>query len=127
MHDEVNVNADIVTALRLIKNFKQGAILENSLLTAQFQQAKDVEMNLSDEAVKQITESEMAMQLAKKIIEQKSSHITRADRTVEFGIPVTETRLELLVLATPELKEIVEYCIRVMPEEAVTKIRNSKQ
>lgn len=60
--------------------------------------------------------------MGKAILEQHKDLIEVTDIKEFPG--VTNHKLQLLVLPIENLKHIVEYCIRQIPEESLTKIRN---
>lgn len=104
-----------------LKNFKQGALLENALFTGSYRVSPELNQQ-TGLPVAEMIQRELANQMGKAILEQHKDLI-EVTEVKEFP-GVTNHKLQLLVLPIENLKHIVEYCIRQIPEESLTKIRN---
>lgn len=115
-YNEIEVDSAIAESIRFLKNFKQGALLENSLFTSEYKVSNDI---LESRAipVTEIVHRELANQMASGILE-KYKDLIEAEESREF--PETRYRLELLVIPVKHLKHIVEYSIRQIPEEKLS-------
>lgn len=119
----IEVDSAIVEAIRSLKNFKQGALLENSLFTSAYKVSNDLSLEGRMIPVTEIIHRELANQMARGILE-KYQDLIETEESREF--PETRHRLELLVMPVKNLKHIVEYCIRQIPEEKLSTIRKNQ-
>jgi hypothetical protein len=109
------VNSEI---LRALKNIKQGSILDSSYFRVQHTFTDDYNKNIDHDYFKEITKKEMINKLSLELLEKYK------DSFEENRVPSgTEFSLSMLAMSTTELKHIVEYCIRTMPQVAIEEIR----
>lgn len=118
----LEVDEAIKGVLGSLKNFKQGALLENALFTSAYRISPELNHESYQGQVTEMVHRELANQMGKAILEQHKDLIEVTDINEFPG--VTNHKLQLLVLPIENLKHIVEYCIRQIPEESLTKIRN---
>lgn len=113
--DGIDVNSEL---LKVFKNFKQSSILESNYIQMQHVINRDMQENLSHLDIKEISKREMTQRLASELLEKYKDSFE--SKEVPYG---TELSLSMLVMSAPELKHIVEYCIRIMPQSAIEEIR----
>lgn len=118
----IEVDDSIKDIIRGLKNFKQGALLENSLVRTQHRLSQ-IEYENAEFDIESLVKSQMTNQLAKHILNQHKDSIKSIDSD---ELPGQRTySLELFVMTPENLKHIVEFCIRQIPEEALSKIRKN--
>lgn len=122
--DQFEVNDSLKQAISSIKNFKQGQLLEKSLFTSSYQVSPEIMRVHDEESVLKIIKSELISRLAKEIVSRYEKSITLTDLDSWPGTKAH--RLELLVLEPSSLKEIVEFCIRQIPDHELSKIRKTE-
>jgi hypothetical protein len=111
-------------AMLSLKNFKQGALLERSLFTGKHQVSKELRECYSQEIIDELVRKDIGHSLAKKILEEYDNCLEVKDSLTQLG--ATQYELQLMVLPLTDLKHIVEYCIRQIPEETLSKIRKNE-
>jgi hypothetical protein len=110
----IEVHSEIIKQL---KSFKQGKLLESNYLQIKHSISSDIIQN-TDLDVVEISKREMVQKLSHELLEKYK------DSFEESNSPIgREFSLSMLVMSTGELKHIVEYCIRNMPESAIQKIK----
>jgi hypothetical protein len=111
----LEVNQEI---LKAFKNIKQGSILESNYLQVQHVISKDMLEHTSGFDFNELIKIEMAQRLGNELIEKYKDSIeeTKTHDGSKFS-------LALLTMSSSELKHIVEYCIRTMPQNAIEEIR----
>ena len=113
--DGLEVNREILKALR---NFKQGSILESNYLQMQHVISNDVLSAHHSFNVKEYTKNEMMQRLSRELIEKYKDSFEETE--TPYGVQLS---LSMLTMSTSELKHVVEYCIRTMPQTAIEEIR----
>ena len=116
----IEVDDNIKQIIRGLKNFKQGALLENSLVTTQHQ-ISQAEYESASIDVDSLIRSQMSNRLAKHILDQHKDSI-KVNESGVFSEQKTYS-LELLVMTPENLKHIIEFCIRQISEEGLSTIR----
>lgn len=111
-------------AMTSLKNFKQGALLERSVFTGKHKVSQEFRQCYPQEMVDETVRKDICHSLAKKILEEYESCLEVTNSPTELG--VTQYELQLMVLPLKDLKHIVEYCIRQIPEETLSKIRKNE-
>jgi len=118
----LEVNVEI---LKAFKNFKQGSILESNYLHIQHTVSNEVVYHMpnfglpNEFDVLERVKREMIQKLSDNLIEKYKDSFEKNE--TPYGI---EFSLSMLAMSGSELKHIVEYCIRTMPQSAIEKIRN---
>ena len=112
--DGIEVNSDLIKAL---KGFKQSAIIESSYFNVQhiINREQVAMANIDIEAFVKIR---MIDTISNDIYNK--FHQDFESENVPEGKKIS---LSLMVMSLPELKHIVECCIRTMPQSAVEEIR----
>lgn len=126
MYDEDidNVHREIVTSIKkfkqskILESCKQSKILESCLFKGNYQLSKDIIENTSHLDLIEISKHELIKRLSKHIVDKHVDDITESK---EIG--GNRYYLELLILKYQDLKQVVEYCIKTMPLEAIEEIR----
>lgn len=117
----IEVDDSIKSLIRSLKDFKQGALLENALFTSSYRISPELNHESYQIPVTEMVHRELANQMGKAILEQHKELI-EVTEIKEFP-GVTNHKLQLLVLPMQDLKHIIEYCIRQIPEESLSTIR----
>jgi len=113
----LEVNVEI---LKAFKNFKQGSILESNYLHIQHTVSTEVMYQMPKQFdVLERVKREMIQKLSDNLLEKYKDSFEKNE--TPYGI---EFSLSMLAMSGSELKHIVEYCIRTMPQSAIEKIRN---
>jgi hypothetical protein len=111
----LGVNPEII---KQFKNFKQGSILESSLFQSKYIISHEMQHNEIGLDVKEISKREITQRFSSELLEKYK------DSFEEIQTPHgTEVSLSMLVMSPSELKHVVEYCIRTMPQSAIEEIR----
>jgi hypothetical protein len=115
--DGIEVNSSIIDS---IKNYKQASILESNYL--------QITHTISDEMLTRayieivdIVKYQMIQRLSDKLIEKYKDSFE--EKLVPGG---TNFSLRILTMSTSELKHIVDYIIRTIPESRINEIRKNK-
>jgi hypothetical protein len=111
----LGVNQEI---LKAFKNFKQASILDSSFLQVQHVISNDLIEHSSGFDFNELARREMVQRLGSGLIEKYKADIeeTKTQDGIKFS-------LDLVSMSSRELKHIVEYCIRTMPQNAIEEIR----
>jgi len=109
------VNSEI---LRVLKNIKQGSILESSYFRVQHILTDDYNKDIDHDYFKESIKRDMIGRLSLELLEKYKDSFE--ENKVPSGIQLS---LSMLAMSTAELKHIVEYCIRTMPQVAIEEIR----
>jgi hypothetical protein len=113
----LEVNVEI---LKAFKNFKQGSILESNYLHIQHTVSTEAMYHMPEQFdVLERVKREMIQKLSDNLLEKYKDSFEKNE--TPYGI---EFSLSMLTMSGSELKHIVEYCIRTMPQSAIEKIRN---
>ena len=122
MKSTENINMDGIIPhdeiLKTLKNFKQGSILESSYMRVQHVISSDMTAHLSPNDIKEISKREIIQKICSELLEKYKDSFE--EEKVLFG---TQLSLSMIVMNSGELKHIVEYCIRTMPQLAIEEIR----
>jgi hypothetical protein len=121
--DNINMEGILVNdeLIKVLRNYKQGSILESSYLQVQHTISKDMVENLSHLDIKEISKKEMIQKLSTEIVDKyKNSFEETEVQWPDNGIKLT---LSIITMSPSELKHIVEYCVRTMPMDAIEEIR----
>jgi len=121
--DGIEVDDFVKKAMRSLKDFKQGALLEDSLFTANYRTSPDLDKIASEVQINDLIKEAIVSQMTRSMIDAFKDSIEVTE--IEEFPGVKNHKLELLILPPQKLKHIVEYCIRQIPEEALSKIRKS--
>lgn len=113
--DGIEVHSELLKAL---KNFKQGSILESNYVQCNHVITEESQQYLSHLDVKEISKREMIQRLSLELVEKYKDSFEESK--VPYG---TKLSLSMLVMSAPELKHVVEYCVRTMPQSAIEEIR----
>ena len=113
--DGLEVNREIIKAF---KNFKQGSLLESNYLQVRHEISRDKLEHYPGLDVEEITKRKMIQNLSSTLVEKYKDSFEKTETS--YG---TQFSLAILAMSTSELKHIVEYCIRTMPQEAIEEIR----
>lgn len=113
--DGIEVNSELIKAL---KNFKQSSILDSNYLRIDCVITKEMTEHFTDTDIKEITKRQMAQELSSKLLEKYKDSV---EETEAFS--GKRLSLSILAMSKTELKHIVEYCIRTMPESSIVEIR----
>lgn len=118
--DNINMNGIEVHSelLKALKNFKQGSILESNYVRCKHVITEESQQYLSHLDVKEISKREMIQKLSSELVEKYKDSFEESK--VPYG---TELSLSMLVMSAPELKHVLEYCVRTMPQSAIEEIR----
>ena len=111
------VNEHLLDVIKNIKNVKQGSLLESNYLQVKHVISNEI-LNYTQFDPIEISKREMIQSLANDLLEKYKNSFN--EKEVPFG---KEFSLSMLVMSTHELKHIIEYCIRQMPESAIQEIR----
>lgn len=117
----LDINQDLLETLR---NFKQGQILENSYLRFQHSvptEMMELESRLGAEVADEFIKRDCMKGFADTIWNKYNEEI-EIDRSPAGKV----YRLDLMVMHLKDLKHVVEYCVRTMPESAIQRIRNNE-
>ncbi len=117
----LDINQDLLETLR---NFKQGQILENSRLRFQHSvsyEMMELESRLGAEVADEFIKRDCMKGFADTIWNKYNEEI-EIDRSPAGKV----YSLDLMVMHLKDLKHIVEYCVRTMPESAIQRIRNNE-
>ena len=120
----IEADPSITGVLRALKNFKQGALLENSLFTSSYRTSPELGQIAPEIEIAKLVKQEITQHLAKELVDRHHKSIEVTEITEFPG--VKNHKLELIVMRPDELKHVVEYCIRQIPEEALSRIRSTK-
>lgn len=74
--------------------------------------------HFADTDIKEITKRKIAQEITSELLEKFKNSFEETESF--YGKKLS---LSMLVMSLPELKHIVDYCIRTMPQSAVEKIR----
>ena len=122
MKNTTNINVDGIEVhseiLKALKNFKQGSVLESSYFQVQHTHTDDYNKNIDYDYFKEIIKRDMINKLSLELLEKYKDSFE--EDKVSYG---TKLSLSILSMSTAELKHIVEYCIRTMPQVAIEEIR----
>jgi hypothetical protein len=121
--DGVKVNSTLVDLMDKINRLKQSALLERARCRVQVQTFSLHDMVLEAAAGLRAVTQRLTYAMADYITANRSDLVTTKPDEFEQDKVVHE--LEVFVLSMEELKHVVEYCIKTMPDEAVNKIRNN--
>lgn len=127
MNTNVNVEG-IEPHEELIKaliNFKQGKILENNFYTTKVSYTREMMMGfdkdgMSQEVVVEKIKSNIIQQVSKEIY---SKLLPQIEKTEDKLNGFVEYSLQFLLIQPHELKHIIDYCVRTMPQQAIDEIR----
>jgi hypothetical protein len=111
----IEINDEIVKAL---KNFKQGKLLESNYLQVQHVIPNEMLEYLKNIDVVEISKREMIQKISHELMEKYKDSFE--ERQTPFG---KEFSLSMLCMSMQELKHLVDYCVRTMPESAIQEIR----
>jgi hypothetical protein len=120
----ITPNEYIAKALVQLRNFKQGALLERSLLTSKHVISEDIKNSYSDINIDELVRSQLMQKVAKHMLNEFGDQITAEPHPIIGG--ETLYTFQVMVLPTDDLKHIVEYCIRQIPEEILSKIKKGE-
>jgi hypothetical protein len=118
----ITPNEYIAKALVQLRNFKQGALLERSLLTSKHVISEDIKNSYSD--IDELVRSQLMQKVAKHMLNEFGDQIAAEPHPIIGG--ETLYTFQVMVLPTDDLKHIVEYCIRQIPEEILSKIKKGE-
>jgi dGTP triphosphohydrolase len=113
--DELTVNKHLLDVI--IKNVKQGSLLESNYLQVKHVISNEILNHTQFDPI-EISKRKMIESLANDLLEKYKNSFN--EREVPSG---KEFSLSMLAMSTNELKHIIEYCIRQMPESAIQEIR----
>lgn len=117
-----NINMDGIGVhdelLKVLKNIKQGKLLESNYCQTQHVISHEMQQHLSHLDVKEISKREMIQKLSSELMEKYKDSFE--ERDTPYG---KEFSLSILAMSKSELKHIVEYCIRTMSAHAIEEIR----
>lgn len=123
MKSTTNINIEGIEPhgeiMKALKNFKQGSLLESNFVRVQYILTDEIIEHLSDLDAQEISKREMIQKLSRELVEKYKEDFE--EERVPYG---KRFSLSMLVMSTKELKHIVEYCIRTMPQSAIEEIRN---
>jgi hypothetical protein len=116
---KINMNGTEVHSeiLKHLKNVKQGKLLESNFIQVRHSISNDMIQHTHLDVV-EISKREMIQKLSHQLLEKYKDSFEESNSP--FG---KEFSLSVLVMSTGELKHIVEYCIRNMPESAIQEIK----
>lgn len=113
--DGTEVHSEV---LKVLKNLKQGSVLESSYFQVQHTLTDDYNKNIDHDYFKESIKRDMIGRLSLELLEKYKDSFE--EDKVSYG---TKLSLSLLSMSTAELKHVVEYCIRTMPQVAIEEIR----
>lgn len=121
----ITPNEYVSKAIAQLRNFKQGALLERSLLTTKHIVSEELKSTYPQLEIDKIVRTQLMQKVAKHMIDEFEDQI----KAEPHRIIADETlyTFQVMVLPTDDLKHIVEYCIRQIPEESLSKIRKGEQ
>lgn len=124
------VNPSIISALnKMTKDEKQAYIFEKSIFTYEDEvKYEDLEQDgvegISDDELHAFLEKRMISQLTDFIIERNQGNVLKIKDIEKDGS--LKKQLRLMVLSPLDLRQIVEYCIRATPDEAIKQIKGEE-
>lgn len=121
--DGIEVDSFVMKALRSLKDFKQGALLENSLFSASYRTSPELDQIATGVQINNLIHEAIVSQMAKAMIDAFKDHIEVT--SIDEFPGVKNHKLELMIMPVQNLKHVVEYCIRQIPEEALSTIRKN--
>ncbi len=111
----LEVNSEIMKAF---KNFKQGKLLESNYIQTRHVIPNEMLEHLKNIDVVEISKREMIQKISHELMEKYKDSFEESQ--TPFG---KEFSLSMLCMSTQELKHLVDYCVRTMPESAIQEIR----
>lgn len=121
MKSTENINMDGIIPhdeiLKALKNFKQGSILESNYLQVDCVVSNEMKNHLAID-IKEISKREMIQRLSSELLEKYKDSFEETETPQGKRLS-----LSMLVMSTTELKHIVDYCVRTMPQSAIEEIR----
>lgn len=124
------VNPSIISALnKMTKDEKQAYIFEKSIFSYEdeikYEEIEqDGEEGISDAELHAFLEKRMISQLTEFIIERNQGNVLKIKDIEKDGS--LKKQLRLMVLSPLDLRQIVEYCIRATPDDAIKKIKSEE-
>ncbi len=122
--DGITPNEYISKALVQLRNFKQAALLERSLLTTKHVVSEELKSANPQLDIDKMVSAQLMQKVAKHMIDEFEDQITTEPHPIIGG--ETLYTFQVMVLPSDELKHIVEYCIRQIPEEILSKIKKGE-
>lgn len=124
------INPSVLAALnRMSKDEKQAYIFEKSIFMYEDEvKYEDLEQDgvegISDDELHAFLEKRMISQLTSFIIERNQGNVLKIKDIKKEGS--LKKRLQLMVLSPLDLRQIVEYCIRATPDDAIKQIKGEE-
>jgi patatin-like phospholipase/acyl hydrolase len=113
--DGIEVHSEL---LKVLKNFKQGSILESNYVRCNHIISHEMQHNEIGLDVKEISKREMIQRFSSELMEKYKDSFE--ENETPYG---TQLSVSMLVMSASELKHVVEYCVRTMPQSAIEEIR----
>lgn len=123
MENQFPTDPVISNILNMMKNVKQGILLENSFYSVKKEVSKELISNMSHTDIETIIKSQLIELISKMIYSNIEKNID-----IE-AFPERESliySINFMLFKKQEMTSIIEYVIRNIPEEELKRIRNKE-